>query len=610
MYLLPKPQRMEIRNGIFFLHYDDKIVLDCSCKPVVYQYAKILQEEIKHTLGYELSITKGQSKKVGIWISTKDTLKEEEYHLEVTAENIQMIGGSEKGILYGIQTLRQIFKQCGAAIPELSISDFPEMKNRGFYYDITRGRIPTQKYFKQLVDTMSFYKLNQLQLYIEHSFLFENLSEVWRDDTPLTAQEILELDQYCSDRGIELIPSIASFGHLYKLLRTKTFCHLCEMPNSSEKEFGFVDRMEHYTIDASNPESIAFIKSLIEEYLPLFRSRYFNIGADETFDLGKGKSKKRADEIGVKQLYLDYVRELCEFLVQKGRIPMFWGDIVCHFPEAVKELPPQTICLNWGYEKDQKEDAIRALAQAKARQYCCPGVRGWDQFVNQIDESYENIKRMCSYAFAFHAEGILITDWGDCGHINHPDFSVIGLIYGAAFSWNLKQEDFESINRQISKIEFGDSRERLVSVIADISHQWIYKWRNAVNFMEKRESAFSKEQLEGVEEKIKALDQIKKELYQMIIGLETEKRKLIWPYLVAIDGMVLFQKIGVCVSAFENQTEFVIKVEPKQLAGELEEWFYEYKKVWRTVSRESELYRIQNVIFWYADYLRKMAIKE
>ena len=117
--------------------------------------------------------------------------------------------------------------------------------------------------------------MNQLQLYIEHSFLFENLSEVWRDDTPLTAEDILELDRYCRGRGIELVPAIASFGHLYKILRTKSFRHLCEMPELAEKPFGFVDRMNHHTLDVSNPDSLYFIKGLMEEYMELFSSHKF-----------------------------------------------------------------------------------------------------------------------------------------------------------------------------------------------------------------------------------------------------------------------------------------------------------------------------------------------
>ena len=72
---------------------------------------------------------------------------------------------------------------------------------------------------------------------MEHTFLFRGFSEVWRDDTPLTAEDILELDAYCRKRHIELVPSIACFGHLYKVLRTKTYGELCEMPGMEKEPF-------------------------------------------------------------------------------------------------------------------------------------------------------------------------------------------------------------------------------------------------------------------------------------------------------------------------------------------------------------------------------------
>lgn len=205
---------------------------------------------------------------------------------------------------------------------------------------------------------------------------------------------------------------------------------------------------------------------------------------DETFDLGKGKSAALAEEKGTQRLYLDFVKELCEYVVSKGKTPMFWGDIICEFPEVVQELPKETICLNWGYDADWPEDSTRKLSEAGARLYNCPGVSGWDQLVNQIRVSYENISRMCQYASNYHAEGLLNTDWGDCGHINHPDFSLPGMIYGAAFSWNLEIPEFEDINRQISRVAYGDETETLASVLARISESWKFTWRNMVDFLE------------------------------------------------------------------------------------------------------------------------------
>ena len=121
--------------------------------------------------------------------------------------------------------------------------------------------------------------------------------------------------------------------------------------------------------------------------------------------------------------------------------------------EKVTCLPKEVICLNWDYSPDAKEDSTKNFAQAGVTHlYVCPGVQGWNHLMNHHQNAYNNISRMCQYAHKYNAEGILTTDWGDCGHIAHPDFSVVGLIYGAAFSWNKKILSEEKINRQISKI--------------------------------------------------------------------------------------------------------------------------------------------------------------
>lgn len=92
--------------------------------------------------------------------------------------------------------------------------------------------------------------------------------------------------------------------------------------------FSLRGRMHHHTINVTDPESLEFIKGKIREFMPLFTSRQFNICADETFDLGKGKSRAAAEEKGVDRIYIDFVKALCEFLVENGRRPMFWGGIL------------------------------------------------------------------------------------------------------------------------------------------------------------------------------------------------------------------------------------------------------------------------------------------
>jgi hypothetical protein len=613
MYLLPKPQNLEYDKGYHVIKYDERIIIDKECFQGSYHLSKILKKDIEEKLGFTLQITKGQVEKECICIKKDASLMDEEYKLSISPEIIEITGGHEKAILYGIQTLRQIIAQKGAVIPCMVIRDYPDMKNRGYYFDITRGRIPTLTYLKELADRLSYYKINQLQLYVEHSFLFKELSEVWRDDTPLTAEDILELDNYCSSIHIELVPSLASFGHLYKLLSTKTYSHLCELPDSEKQGFSFDDRMQHHTIDATNEESLIVIKKLIDEYIPLFSSNQFNLCADETFDLGKGKSKPLAEERGVLAIYMDYIKDLCQHLVQQGKRPMFWGDVISSFPEAINHLPADTICLNWGYHPEQNEDFTRKLDEAGAIQYLCPGVGGWNQFINLIESSYKNITRMCSYAHKYKALGVLNTDWGDFGHVNHPEFSTTGMIYGASFSWNQEILPFEEINKQISKLEYKDDTEKFVDSVSALATNSIFEWYSVVRYMEMSPKQVDEKEINeflphhNLESVTKANQELQSgiyKLYELINYMDNRKRSVVKPYILAAEGMMLFNSIAATISQYKYHITNEASQNPSKLAVRLEYWFYHYKELWRTVSKESELYRLQNLIIWYADHLR------
>ena len=595
MYILPTPQKLEMKEDRYYLNYDSEICISGNYPDNGFLYAKFLQQEIRESTGLELNITKGQHDLAGIFLEYMENCGEQGYEIHVDSHGIFLQASTSCGILYAVQTLRQIIRQEGAAIPYLSIYDYPEIKNRGLYYDVTRCRIPTLDYLKKRVDSLAFYKMNQLHLYIEHTYMFEGLSEVWRDDTPLTAGEILELDQYCMDRNIELVPSMATFGHLYKLLRTRKYRTLCEREELCEEPFGFIDRMEHHTLDVSNEKSFSLICSLMDEYMALFHSDKFNLCGDETFDLGKGKSKPLADSIGEQNLYVQFVKQLCEYLVSKGKNPMFWGDIICKSPDAIKLLPRQTICLNWGYSPEETEENTEKLWKSGARLYNCPGVSGWNQLVNQIRPSYENIKRMCTYGIKYHVEGILTTDWGDFGHINHPDMGIVGMIYGACFSWNKNIIEFEEINRQISLMEFGDVQEKFVKIISDISSLWKYKWNDLITLKEKNINRWSDRDLPELEKSIVDLTAKKRELQLYISKMDGLQKGTIRPYLMALDGMILLQKIGIAI---------ITRDADPQLPESIEKWFYYYKIEWRKISKEGELYRVQEAINWIADYLR------
>ncbi|WP_175578222.1 beta-N-acetylhexosaminidase [Bifidobacterium jacchi] len=363
-------------------------------------------------------------------------LAPQEYRLTIAPTGIDIVGGDTAGVRNGVQTLRQIIRQCAPALPQLTIQDKPAYATRGYYLDATRGRVPTLAWLKRWADELCLYKYNQLQLYFEHTFLFDGLSETWRGTSPLKPADIIAFDEYCAERGIELVPSVSTFGHHYMALRTRELRALGEFPEQADRTYSLIERMRHHTLNVTAPDSLAFSLRLIDSYLQLFRSRKFNICGDETFDLGKGRSRAEADRRGVANLYADYVSALCRHLSDKGYEPMFWGDIAVELPEILGMLPKDVILLNWLYAPSIGDDKVRLVAESGAAQYVCSAVWCWNALLPRLDDAWNNISRLARYGMRYGAVGYLVTDWGDYGHVNDPRMAVAGMAYGAQCAWN------------------------------------------------------------------------------------------------------------------------------------------------------------------------------
>lgn len=199
--IFTKTKRGKTPDGEHALCYDGRIVLDGRLLGNGDTYAKVLQKGIKKETGMQYDIgygVPGRKETGAIVLELDETRKSQQYVLQVTEEEIRIQGGDGAGVLYGVQTLCQMIHEYGALLPAVRIEDEPDLPVRGYYLDETRGRVLTLSYLKQVADRMAYYKLNQLQLYVEHTYLFSGLSEMWRDETPLTAEEIRELDAYCA----------------------------------------------------------------------------------------------------------------------------------------------------------------------------------------------------------------------------------------------------------------------------------------------------------------------------------------------------------------------------------------------------------------------------
>jgi N-acetyl-beta-hexosaminidase len=136
------------------------------------------------------------------------------YRLTVRSDGIELLGQSPAGCFHGLQTLDQL-AACPtgpASAPRLPIAnrqstidnprvfpcctivDWPDFETRGLLFDVTRGRVPTVETLERLVDRLVFLKVNQLQLNIEHAFVFPFDPDICGPDDGLTPDEIRRLD--------------------------------------------------------------------------------------------------------------------------------------------------------------------------------------------------------------------------------------------------------------------------------------------------------------------------------------------------------------------------------------------------------------------------------
>ena len=425
--ILPCPRSLKILRGTFTLPKQ---------KPLAAIKVVRTHSAPDHPEGYALAISK-----TGIEISFRET----------------------GGLRAATATLRQLLREYGRRLPCLRIRDWPDFPRRGVMLDISRGRVPKLETLLDLAEKLSDFKINELQLYTEHTFAYKKYKSVWQSWGALTAKEIKILDARCRELGIDLVPNQNSFGHLHYFLadpRLKKLSEISEPYEDASKEF--VRRPT--TLAPNHPGTIPFLRGLYDELLPNFSSEFFNVGCDETWDLGRGQSKKLCETKGKGRVYLDFLKKIHREVSARGKKMMFWGDIILKYPKLIRELPKNVIALNWGYEaKHPFAKEAAKFAKSKIPFYVCPGTSSWQTFIGKHDNALANLRAAAKAGKKYGAIGYLNTDWGDGGHpqplaVSWPMFAA-----GAALAWNSKDFDESKLVPILSRNIFEDSTGKIAN---------------------------------------------------------------------------------------------------------------------------------------------------
>ena len=343
---------------------------------------------------------------------------------------------------------------------------FPMFADRAYMLDISRDKVPTMGTLRLIVDLLAKFEYNQFQLYTEHTFAYSTHRDVWEAASPLTAEEIRELDAYCALRGIDLVPNQNSFGHLERWLVKPAYNHLAELPQGGAPLPWGGFKKDPTTLCPTDPASLAFLDGLYAELLPNFASGLFNIGCDETFDLlGGGRSAAAVRERGEGRVDLDFLKQVAALARKHGKRPMFWGDVILKHPELVPELPKDLIALDWGYEGNHPFMAEAAKFRAAGLDfYVCPGTSAWNSLAGRVENMRENMVAAERAGRLHGARGFLVTDWGDGGHWQPLAASLPGLVFGGMLAHegaSAAKMDLESALNGIMGVPLGGTLLRL-----------------------------------------------------------------------------------------------------------------------------------------------------
>jgi len=431
LVFLPQPKQVKPVPGVLHLPRQATIGIDDGS---LYDVACRAREVLG---GGEICTAAGLADTLVILLSP--TLPPEGYHLIISPDGITLQAADVAGAFYGVQTLKQVAQQSPpGTLAGVCVDDWPDFPDRGVYYDVCRGRVATLERLKEQADLLAHYKINHLQLYMEHTFRFRKHPEIGKNASPLTAEDILELDAFCRSRHIELVPSLAAFGHLATVLNLPQYRHLAEDWGEGRYEDPEATKgwSNGWSLTPAREESYVFLRELFDELLPCFSSKRFNVCCDENYDLGWGQSYKMAQKLGKGRLYLNHILRLRELAAAHGKQIMFWGDIIRHYPELIPEIPTDVTVLDWGYDGWMEFDNVQDFTATGLPSFGCPSVCGYVTLFPRIFESADNIAGWAQACKTHGGAGILNTDWGDGGHYNFMECAWPGYLYGAEQSWN------------------------------------------------------------------------------------------------------------------------------------------------------------------------------
>lgn len=293
--IILKPKQVTSTDEHINLNKNLSIYLDAAAG-----LDKIYVSSIFYELGFSTYFT-GKSNADIVVSLNKKINSQEGYSLHVQNKKknpITATASTKNGLLYALQSLRQIINRDNFSVPVCRIEDEPAFPWRAFMLDESR-HFHGMQMVKTLLDEMARLKFNTFHWHLvddpgwrieikqyprlteigsKRDFSHKQVAEEWDKLYPnrkmsYTQDEIREIVEYAAYRGIKIMPEIEVPGHASAAIYSYPW-------------LGASSRREGYGVwgdlyDVTDPKVEEFLHNILDEVIELFPSKIIHIGGDE-----------------------------------------------------------------------------------------------------------------------------------------------------------------------------------------------------------------------------------------------------------------------------------------------------------------------------------------
>jgi len=374
----------------------------------------------------------------------------EAYTLRIpSAGRISIRASDAEGVFDAAMTLAQLAGPAphGLRLTCVRIDDAPALRWRIVSDDVSRGPLPTMRYFEERIRALAALKINGYSIYMEHVFVDAAHPFVAPADG-ITPQQLRELHDYAARFHVALIPEQQTLAHMHGVLRWERFAPAAELPHG-------------WTFSPANPRTYAYLTPLLREVLTAAgKTPFIHLGADEPLDLGRGQSRSLVQQEGLGAAFAAHVDRVAAIVRPFGARPMIWDDAVQRDPSILEHIPKNTVIVDFHYGVEKSYDRyIRRVAAAGFDQMVSPAVWNWNEIYPLLNVACDNISRFVADGKRAHVLGMFVTVWHDDGESLYES-TWYPLAFAAASAWQQGDVDRGTFDRAFAWAFFGSTEAR------------------------------------------------------------------------------------------------------------------------------------------------------